>query len=98
MFEAISWVAGYWSVLIWIIPFLALGFVARIYLGNRIASLIGSVGLMVFFFTLGRKTERDKHDERVRKTREEREKAYEEIVARDTDRDDVLDRLRRNDF
>src|SRR5690606_25523345 len=94
----ISWIANYWTVLIWAIPILAGCAVLRFYLGSKLSWPALLAGLSFIIFMLGRKIERDNYKKYVQGINEKRKKAYEEIDNRGTDADDVIDRLRNGRF
>lgn len=94
MWTLFSWITHYWSVLIWAIPILAGCAVLRFYLGSKFSYPALIAGLAFIIFILGRKIERDSEEKRVQDIQEKRNKAYEEIDHRNTDRSDVLERLR----
>ena len=93
-----------WAFLLWfgdnwlLIPWGASVIAAYIYGGKRLALIVATLGLGAFAYRKGIQHEREYRDERTAKVEKRRENAFEEIDNRGTNRDDVLERLRRNDY
>lgn len=93
-----------WSFLHWfgdnwlLIPWGASVIVAYIYGGKRLALIVATLGLGAFAYRKGIQHEREYRDERTAEVEKRRKNAFEEIDNRGTNRDDVLERLRRNDY
>ena len=93
-----------WAFLLWfgdnwlLIPWGASVIAAYIYGGKRLALIVATLGLGAFAYRKGIQHEREYRDERTAKVEKRRENAFEEINNRGTNRDDVLKRLRRNDY
>lgn len=93
-----------WSFLHWFgdnwlpIPWGASVIVAYIYGGKRLALIVATLGLGAFAYRKGIQHEREYRDERTAEVEKRRKNAFEEIDNRGTNRDDVLERLRRNDY
>lgn len=94
----LSWLLGYWSILVWAIPILIGCALLQFYLGPRFSWPASAVGLGFIILLFGKKIERDNNKKYVQDIQEKRKKAYEKIDSRHTDRDDVLDRLRDGGF
>ena len=93
-----------WAFLLWfgdnwlLIPWGASVIAAYIYGGKRLALIVATLGLGAFAYRKGIQHEREYRDERTAKVEKRRENAFEEIDNRGTNRDDVLERLRQNDY
>ena len=93
-----------WAFLLWfgdnwlLIPWGASVIAAYIYGGKRLALIVATLGLGAFAYRKGIQHEREYRDERTAKVEKRRKNAFEEINNRGTNRDDVLERLRRNDY
>ena len=93
------WTFSHWLLDNWLlIPWGVGVVVAYIYGGKRFAPMVLTFGLAAFAYTKGGKDERKRNKERVATVEKKRENAYDEIENRGTNRDDVLERLRRNDY
>ena len=71
---------------------------AYIYGGPRLAALAGTIGVIVGVYLKGRRDESARAREAARRIQHKREKAYEQIDARNTDARDVAERLRDRSF
>ena len=93
-----------WPFLLWfgdnwlLIPCGASVIAAYIYGGKRLALIVATLGLGAFAYRKGIQHECENRDESTAKVEKRREDAFEEIDNRGTNRDDVLERLRRNDY
>ena len=93
-----------WAFLHWfgdnwlLIPWGASVVAAYVYGGRRLALIVATLGLGAFTYRKGIQHERENRDESTAKVEKRRENAFEEINNRGTNRDDVLERLRRNDY
>ena len=93
-----------WAFLLWfgdnwlLIPWGASVIAAYIYGGKRLALIVATLGLGAFAYRKGIQHEREYRDESTAKVEKRREDAFKEIDNRGTNRDDVLERLRRNDY
>lgn len=93
-----------WTFLHWfsdnwlLIPWGASVVAAYVYGGRRLALIVATLGLGAFAYRKGIQHEREYRDERTAEIEKRRENAFEEIDNRGTNRDDVLERLRRNDY
>ena len=93
-----------WAFLLWfgdnwlLIPWGASVVTAYVYGGRRLALIVATLGLGAFAYRKGIQHEREYRDESTAKVEKRRENAFEEIDNRGTNRDDVLERLRRNDY
>ena len=93
-----------WTFLHWfgdnwlLIPWGASVIAAYVYGGRRLALIVATLGLGAFAYHKGIQHEREYRDESTAKVEKRREDAFKEIDNRGTNRDDVLERLRRNDY
>ena len=93
-----------WAFLHWfgdnwlLIPWGASVIAAYIYGGKRLALIVATLGLGAFAYRKGIQHEREYRDESTAKVEKRRQNAFEEIDNRGTNRDDVLERLRQNDY
>ena len=93
-----------WAFLHWfgdnwlLIPWGASVIAAYIYGGKRLALIVATLSLGAFAYRKGIQHEREYRDESTAKVEKRREDAFKEIDNRGTNRDDVLERLRRNDY
>jgi hypothetical protein len=55
-------------------------------------------GVLWIFYIIGGKNARDNYKKKRKDIEEKRNEAYDKIDSRNTDRDDVLDRLRKRRF
>lgn len=95
IFKLIIETAGdYWPVVALIIAVVA----AYIYGSQRMAVLVGVIGLAIVGYLKGRKDANARAEKIAREISEKREKAYEKIDARNTSRDDVAERLRKRNY
>jgi len=94
----------FWTLLSWfgdnwlLIPWGAGVVVAYIYGGKKLAIVVLTLGFGMVAYRKGASHERDNHEKRAKKINEDRENAYDEIDNRRTNRDNVLERLRDNDY
>ena len=94
LWDFFSWFLDYWLLLVWGAGVV----VAYIYGGRNLALVVLTLGVGSFAYTQGRKSAREEHDKRAANIERKRENAYDEIDNRDTNRDDVIDRLRKHDY
>ena len=90
----LHWFGDNWLLIPWGASIIA----AYIYGGKRLALIVATLGLGAFAYRKGIQHEREYRDESTAKVEKRREDAFEEIDNRGTNRDDVLERLRRNDY
>lgn len=94
LWDFISWFKEYWLLILW-----GAGvFLAFIYGGRNLAFIVLTLGIGSVAYSRGRKSARDEHDKLAANIEKKREKAYDEIDNRDTNRDDVIDRLRNRKY
>lgn len=94
IWSLLSWFMEYWLLVVW-----GVGVIVAFFVGGwRLALVVATLGVGSVAYNAGRKTERDNAQKRVEKITKERENAYDQIDARGTDRNDVIERLRGNDF
>lgn len=90
MWGYITWLLEHWLLVVWAVGVV----VAYIYGGRYAALVVATLGFGSFMYNRG-KSDVNKRAEVIQK---KRENAYDEIDNRDTDRDDVVERLRKHDF
>ena len=90
----LHWLSDNWPL----IPWGASVVTAYVYGGRRLALIVATLGLGAFAYRKGIQHEREYRDERTAEVEKRRENAFKEIDNRGTSRDDVLERLRRNDY
>ena len=71
---------------------------AYVYGGQRLAVLVGTLGLAAGLYLKGRRDETVRAREASRRIQEKRKKAYDQIDARNSTSSDVADRLRNRKF
>lgn len=94
LWDFLSWIKEYWLLILWG----AGAVVAYIYGGRNLALVVLTLGIGSFAYSSGRKSAREEHDKRAAKIKEKRENEYEKIDNRGTNRDDVIERLRKHDY
>ena len=93
------WAFLYWLGDNWLlIPWGASVIAAYVYGGRRLALIVATLGFGAFAYRKGIQHEREYRDEGTARVEKRREDAFKEIDNRGTNRDDVLERLRRNDY
>ena len=93
------WTFSHWLLDNWLlIPWGASVVTAYVYGGRRLALIVATLGLGAFAYRKGIQHERAYRDERTAEVEKRRKDAFKEIDNRGTNRDDVLERLRRNDY
>ena len=90
MWGYFTWLLEHWLLVVWAVGVV----VAYIYGGRYAALVVATLGFGSFMYNRG-KSDVNKKAEVIQK---KRENAYDEIDNRDTDRDDVVGRLRKHDF
>ena len=90
----LHWFSDNWLLIPWGVSVV----IAYVYGGRRLALIVATLGLGAFAYRKGIQHEREYRDENTAKVEKRRENAFEEIDNRGTNRDDVLERLRRNDY
>lgn len=88
------WFLEHWYVFLWVAGVV----VAYIYGGRNLALIVGTLGLGAVAFKYGQETERENHNKRADKIEKERQSEYDKIDQRDTNRDDVIERLHKGDY
>ena len=94
LWASLHWLGDNWLL----IPWGASVITAYVYGGRRLALIVATLGLGAFAYRKGIQHEREYRDESTAKVEKRREDAFEEIDNRGTNRDDVLERLRQNDY
>lgn len=90
----LHWLSDNWLLIPWVASVVA----AYVYGGRRLALIVATLGLGAFAYRKGIQHEREYRAERTAEVEKRRENAFEEIDNRGTNRDDVIERLRRNDY
>ena len=90
----LHWFSDNWFLILWGASVVT----AYVYGGKRLALIVATLGLGAFAYRKGIQHEREYRDERTAEVEKRRENAFKEIDNRGTSRDDVLERLRRNDY
>ena len=94
LWDFLSWFKEYWLLILW-----GAGVIlAYIHGGKNLALVVLTLGIGSVAYSRGRKSARDEQDKRAANIEKKREKAYDEIDNRDTNRDDVIERLRNGDY
>lgn len=88
------WFLEHWYVVLWVAGIV----VAYIYGGRNLALIVGTLGLGAVAYKYGQKSERENYNKHADKIEEERQSEYDKIDQRDTDRDDVTERLRKGNY
>lgn len=92
--ELLWLIVNHWYVAAWA----GATIIAYIVGGRKWALIVATLGIGASLYQKGRQDEKDYLEAHYRETQERREKAYDEIDNRGTDRDDVDQRLRDNSF
>lgn len=90
MWGYVTWLLEHWLLVIWAVGVV----VAYVYGGRYAALVVATLGFGSFMYNRGKSDV----NKRAREVEEKRENAYEQIDNRDTDRDDVVERLRKRNF
>ena len=90
----LSWFQTYWPLIIWGVGILVAWRIG----GWRLALVVLTLGVGYNAYNAGKKSERENAQKRAEKIQKEREIAYDEIDARGTGRDNVVERLRDGNF
>ena len=90
----LHWFSDNWFLILWGASVVT----AYVYGGKRLSLIVATLGLGAFAYRKGIQHEREYRDERTAEVEKRRENAFKEIDNRGTNRDDVLERLRRNDY
>lgn len=90
IWASLSWLLSHWWLVIWVAGVV----IAYIYGGRNLAFVVLTLGVGAFAYNRG-KSDVNKHAKEVE---EKRENAYKNIENRGTDRNDVIERLRKHDF
>ena len=94
LWSFLHWFSDNWFLILWGASVVT----AYVYGGKRLALIVATLGLGAFAYRKGIQHEREYRDERTAEVEKRRENAFKEIDNRGTSRDDVLERLRRNDY
>lgn len=94
LWSFLHWFLDNWFLIPWGIGVI----VAYVYGGRRLALIVLTLGLGVFAYNKGGKDARKHNNIRNAEIEKKRENAYDSIENRGTNRDDVLERLRNNDY
>lgn len=94
MGHLLSWFLDNWFLLPWGMGVI----IAYHYGGRKLAFVVFTLGFGIFAYRKGVTNERETHNRRAEDIEMRRENAYQKIDNRNTDRDDVINRLRENDY
>lgn len=90
MWGYLTWLLEHWLLVVWAVGVV----VAYIYGGRYAALVVATLGFGSFMYNRGKSDV----NKRAKEVEQKRENAYEQIDNRGTDRDDVVERLRKHDF
>lgn len=90
MWSFLSWFLEYWLLIIWGAGIV----VAYIYGGRYAALVVATLGFGSFMYNRGKSDV----NKRAKEVEQKRENAYDQIDNRGTDRDDVVERLRKRNY
>ena len=90
MWSFLSWLLEYWLIIVWGAGIV----VAYIYGGRYAALVVATLGFGSFMYNRGKSDV----NKRAKEVEQKRENAYDQIDNRGTDRDDVVERLRKRTF
>lgn len=90
----IGWLLENWLIILAVLAVV----VAYVIGGWRLALGVATFGAGVLLYRQGHKDAERAHEERAERIEQEREDAYRRIDERGTSGDDVVDRLRKNNY
>ena len=90
MWSFLSWLLEYWLLIVWGAGIV----VAYIYGGRYAALVVATLGFGSFMYNRGKSDV----NKRAKEVEQKRENAYDQIDNRGTDRDDVVERLRKRNY
>lgn len=90
MWGYVTWLLEHWLLVVWAVGVV----VAYIYGGRYAALVVATLGFGSFMYNRGKSDV----NKRAKKIEQERENAYDQIDNRGTDRDDVVERLRKRSY
>ena len=90
MWGYVTWLLDYWLLVVW-----AAGVVVAYVYGGRYAALaVATLGFGSIMYNRGKSDV----NKRAKEVEQKRENAYDQIDNRGTDRDDVVERLRKRNY
>ena len=90
MWSFLSWLLEYWLLIVWGAGIV----VAYIYGGRYAALVVATLGFGSFMYNRGKSDV----NKRAKEVEQKRKNAYDQIDNRGTDRDDVVERLRKRNY
>ena len=90
MWGYVTWLLEHWLLVVWAVGVV----VAYIYGGRYAALVVATLGFGSFMYNRGKSDV----NKRAKEVEEKRENAYDQIDNRGTDRDDVVERLRKRNY
>jgi hypothetical protein len=94
MWDLLNILWDYWFLIVWLLATI----LAFLYGGPKLGFLVLSLGGGLAAYLLGKKAVRDSNQKAVQDIQLKRERAYEKIDSRNTDHNDILDRLRNGSY
>lgn len=90
MWGYVTWLLEHWLLVVWAVGVV----VAYVYGGRYAALIVATLGFGSFMYNRGKSDV----NKRAKEVEEKRENAYDQIDNRGTDRDDVIERLRKRNY
>ena len=90
MWGYVTWLLEHWLLVVWAVGVV----VAYVYGGRYAALVVATLGFGSFMYNRGKSDV----NKRAKEVEQKRENAYDEIDNRGTDRDDVVERLRKRNY
>lgn len=90
MWGYVTWLLEHWLLVVWAVGVI----VAYVYGGRYAALVVATLGFGSFMYNRGKSDV----NKRAKEVEEKRENAYDQIDNRGTDRDDVIERLRKRNY
>ena len=90
MWGYVTWLLEHWLLVVWAVGVV----VAYIYGGRYAALVVATLGFGSFMYNWGKSDV----NKRAKKVEQRRKNAYDQIDNRGTDRDDVVERLRKRSY
>ncbi len=90
MWGYVTWLLEHWLLVVWAVGVV----VAYVYGGRYAALVVATLGFGSFMYNRGKSDV----NKRAKEVEQKRENAYDQIDNRGTDRDDVVERLRKRNY